>query len=189
LIDTLISSKTRIKILLKFFLNSNNASYLRGLEQEFQDSTNAIRLELNRLEGAGFIQSEQDGNKKMFRANKNHPLFQEIHNILRKHIGLDHIIEHVIKRLGRVKAVYLTGTFARGIDGPIIDLILVGNVDKEYLVRLIDKAEGLVGRKIRYVLYAPNEWTEDLMTNFQPDPLLIYETDTDILLDHPLNGT
>jgi len=187
-IDTLISSKTRIKILLKFFLNSSNASYLRGLEQEFQDSTNSIRLELNRLEEAGFIQSEQDGNKKMFRANTQHPLFQEIHNILRKHIGLDHIIENVVKRLGQVMAVYLTGTFARGIDGPIVDLILVGKVDKGYLVKLIEKSETLIGRKIRYVLFEPEEWTEQQLTLFQPEPFLIYEASTEIMNQHLKNS-
>ena len=54
MIETLISSKTRIKLLLKFFLNSNTTAYLRGLEEEFGESTNSIRLELNRFEKAGF---------------------------------------------------------------------------------------------------------------------------------------
>jgi len=174
MIGTLISSKTRIKILLKFFLNVQNASYLRGLESEFQDSSNAIRVELNRLEDAGFIQSEQEGNKKMYRANTGHPLFQEIHNILRKHIGLDHIIENVIKRLGDVEAVYLAGSFAKGLDSPIIDLIIVGDVDKVYLLNLIDKAEKMVERKIRYLLYKPEEWNLDYQGENEPTHLLIY---------------
>lgn len=174
MIGTLISSKTRIKILLKFFLNVQNASYLRGLESEFQDSSNAIRVELNRLEEAGFIQSELEGNKKMYRANTRHPLFQEIHNILRKHIGLDHIIENVIKRLGDVEAVYLAGSFAKGLDSPIIDLIIVGNVDKMYLLNLIEKAEAMVERKIRYLLYKPEEWNLDYRGEHAPRPLLIY---------------
>ena len=175
MIETLISSKTRIKILLKFFLNSRNSSYLRGLESEFQDSTNAIRLELNRLEQAGFIESDVEGNKKMYRANTKHPLFDEIHNILRKHIGLDHIIENVIKRLGEVHSVYLAGSFARGIDGPIIDLIIVGHVDKIYLIQLIEKAEKMVDRKIRYVLYAPEEWRLQTAQPADEAPFLIYQ--------------
>ena len=55
MIETLISSKTRIKLLLKFFLNSNTTAYLRSLESEFGESTNAIRIELNRLEEAGML--------------------------------------------------------------------------------------------------------------------------------------
>jgi hypothetical protein len=49
MLQALITSRTRIKLLLKFFLNSSNTSYLRDLAAEFGESTNAIRLELNHL--------------------------------------------------------------------------------------------------------------------------------------------
>jgi len=75
MLDTLISSQTRLKLLLKFFLNSSTSSYLRDLESEFGESTNAIRLELNRFEQAGLLSSASIGNKKMFSANTQHPLF------------------------------------------------------------------------------------------------------------------
>ncbi|MBK8547478.1 MAG: hypothetical protein IPL63_08830 [Saprospiraceae bacterium] len=103
MIETLISSKTRIKLLLKFFLNSKSTSYLRGLETEFGDSTNAIRVELNRFEKAGMLSSFIKGNKKYFRANTDHPLYNETHNILLKYIGFDKIIDTVIERLGEVR--------------------------------------------------------------------------------------
>ena len=74
MLDTLITSKTRIKLLLKFFLNSNASSYLRNLESEFQESTNGIRLELNKFEKAGLLQSHMSGNKKLYQANTGHPL-------------------------------------------------------------------------------------------------------------------
>lgn len=64
MIETLISSKTRVKLLLKFFLNSKATAYLRSLEEEFGESTNAIRLELNRFEDAKMLTSEPDGKKK-----------------------------------------------------------------------------------------------------------------------------
>ena len=69
-----ISSKTRVKLLLKFFLNTNTTSYLRGLAEEFDESTNAVRLELNRLERAGMLISRSSGNKKLYQANKTYPL-------------------------------------------------------------------------------------------------------------------
>ena len=69
MIETLISSKTRVKLLMKFFLNSNNIAYLRNLEEEFQESTNGIRLELNKFEKAGFLDSFSKGNKKLFKVN------------------------------------------------------------------------------------------------------------------------
>jgi hypothetical protein len=82
LLQTLITSKTRLRLLLKFFLNSNTTSWLRDMETEFGESTNAIRSELLRLEEAGMLTSGLAGNKKMYRANVEHPLFGEIHQLL-----------------------------------------------------------------------------------------------------------
>ncbi|MEA3494694.1 MAG: ArsR family transcriptional regulator, partial [Bacteroidota bacterium] len=158
MLDTLITSKTRIKLLLKFFLNSNSNSYLRALESEFGESSNAIRLELNRFEDAGLLKSNFSANKKIFNANTSHPLFNDIHNILLKYIGLDHIIDEVVIKLGKVKFVYLLGDFAKGKDGKIIDLLFVGeNIDRDFLLKLIDKAEKLIKRKIRFLLLGEDE--------------------------------
>lgn len=60
MLDSLITSKTRLKLLIKFFVSARNQGYLRGLADEFQESTNAIRKELNQLEDAGFLTKKSD---------------------------------------------------------------------------------------------------------------------------------
>ncbi|MCB0556741.1 MAG: ArsR family transcriptional regulator [Phaeodactylibacter sp.] len=174
MIETLISSKTRIKLLMKFFLNSNATAYLRSLEAEFGESTNAIRVELNRLERAGMLTAQMSGNKKIFRANTQHPLFREIHSILLKHIGLDHVIQNVIERLGAVERVFLVGEFSRGLDSQIIDLIFVGDIDRNFLLKLIEKSEGLINRKIRYLIYKSEEAGQLDLSCFDPEPLVLW---------------
>jgi len=157
-LESLITSKTRIKILLKFFLNVQMKSYLRGLEAEFGESSNAIRLELNRMEEAGLLEAECEGNRKVFHANTKHPLFNDLHSIIRKHVGLDSIIEEIAEKIGDLKRVYLTGSFAKGQDSKIIDLLLVAeNIDKNYLNNLVEKAEALINRKIRLLTVKPEE--------------------------------
>lgn len=176
MLDTLITSKTRIKLLLKFFLNSNSRSYLRNLESEFGESTNSIRLELNKFEKAGLLKSELDGNKKYFKANTNHPLFNDIHSILLKHIGLDKIIEKVIIKLGNLDKVFVTGNFAKGIDNRIIDLIFIGDdINKEYLSRLIERTETIISRKIRYIVLTIAETKLILINNKNLDVLVLWE--------------
>ena len=172
MINALITSQTRVKLLLKFFLNSSTRAHLRGLETEFGESSNSIRLELNRFEEAGLLNSLRDGNKKVFQANNHHPLFKDIHNIVLKETGIDRVIEKVVHRLGHIFCVYLTGDFARGKDSPVIDLILVGdNIDREYLARKIVQAEQLVGRKVSYVVLDPTEAKTHLL-KMTPDNLL-----------------
>lgn len=174
MIETLISSKTRVKLLLKFFLNSKTTAYLRSLESEFGESTNAIRVELNRLEDAGMLKSNVEGKKKIFQANTAHPLFKEIHNILLKQVGIDKIIENVIVRLGDVEKVFLVGTFAKGMDSQIIDLIFIGEIDKNYLLNLVDKVEELIHRKIRYLIYTQEEFEAIDWRKLGTDPLLLW---------------
>ncbi len=147
MLGTLITSKTRIKLLLKFFLNAKNTGYLKNLEQEFEDSSNGIRLELNKFEEAGLLTSSSKGNKKIFQANTSHPLFNDIHNIILKYTGIDQILESVIERLGNVNSVYLVGSLAKGLDTKVIDIILVGDINKEYLLTLIGKAEPIIEKK------------------------------------------
>ena len=178
MLDTLITSKTRIKLLLKFFLNSNSRSYLRNLETEFGESTNAIRLELNKFEHAGLLKTELDGNKKYFRANTKHPLFKDINNILLKHLGFDQIIEKVVYKLGNLDKVYVTGDFAKGMDNNMIDLIFVGDgINREYLIKLIDKTENLIKRKIRYVVFGRNEFVNFMKVRKESDLLILWQNE------------
>ena len=152
MLDALITSKTRIKILLKFFLNKDNQSYLRSLEQEFGESSNAIRLELNRFEEAGLLKSFANGNKKYFQANTNHPLYNDIHSIIFKMVGIDTIIDSIASKLQDIEAAFLAGNLAKGIDSRIIDIILVGEkIDGNLINNYIGIAEKIIKRKIRYI--------------------------------------
>ncbi|HET8838022.1 MAG TPA: ArsR family transcriptional regulator [Flavobacteriaceae bacterium] len=174
MLDTLISSKTRIKLLLKFFLNSDSRSYLRSLETEFGESTNAIRIELNRFEDAGMLKSKKQGNRKYFKANTNHPLFEEMQKIMRKYVGIDQIIERVVNNLGNLEQVYIEGKLAQGLEAEVVDLILVGkNIDRQYLTMLINKAEEAIHKRIRYVLF-DSGMAQDYIQKDQIKPLLIW---------------
>jgi predicted nucleotidyltransferase len=158
MLETLISSRTRIKLLHRLFLNPSSTAYLRGMAEEFNESTNAIRIELNRFEEAGMLISKNEGNKKVYQANQQHPLFNDIHSIVLKYLGIDRIIEAVIKKSGNLEKVYISGDYAMGKNTDIIDLLFIGDVNKNYLNNLIKKVEGLLGKKVRYLVYSLPEW-------------------------------
>ena len=163
MLDLLVSGKTRVKVLLKLFLVPEQHGHLRGLAEEFGVSTNAIRLELDRFENAGLLLSEMDQNRKVFRANKAHPLFPDIISILRKHVGVDRVVEQVIDRVGNVSRAYLTGEMAVGRDSNRIDLVIVGDdINLANLERLAGKAEKLVHREFACTILTPFETEEKL---------------------------
>ena len=190
MINTLITSQTRIKLLKKFFLNNSTKAHLRGLESEFGESSNSIRIELNRFEEAGLLNSLRDGNKKVYQANSGHPLYKDIHSIILKETGIDRVIEKVIHRLGNILSVYLVGDFAHGKDSPVIELILVGaDIDREYLAKKVNQAEELVGRKVSYIVLEPDESEAHLLKLKPSDLLPLWNSeDSKVILHHSVAG-
>ncbi len=155
MLDTLITSKTRIKLLLKFFLNPGTRAYLRGLATEFGESTNAIRVELNRLTEAKLLKSVNSGRTVEYRANKQHSLFKDLQSVVKKFVGLDKVAEELAAKLGDIQAAYVIGDYAKGNDSGLIDLVLVGQVDDEKLKEVTKKTEELIDRKIRTLVLDP----------------------------------
>jgi DNA-binding transcriptional ArsR family regulator len=147
-LDSLVTSKTRIKLLLKFFSHANSG-YLRSLAKEFDESTNSVRVELNRLADAGLLVAEDEGKTKMYKANEGHPFFQEIKNMVSKFLGLDDLMERIVKRMGEVEKAYIIGDYAQGIDSGTVQMILIGkNLDRDYLDFIREKTYEKVSRKV-----------------------------------------
>jgi DNA-binding transcriptional ArsR family regulator len=167
----LITSKTRIKILMRLFLNPKRQAYLRELADEFNASPSQVRGELRQLNEAGFLESHKNGRQIQYHANNNHPLFHELQSMVQKALGMDHILESILERLGNLEEAYLIDDYAEGKDTGIIDLVLIGDIDQENLVDLVRKTERYIYRKIRTLVLVNNEW-EILKQSFSDKPLL-----------------
>jgi DNA-binding transcriptional ArsR family regulator len=153
-----ISSRTKVQILVKLFLNPGVRAYLRSLAKEFDVSPNAVRTELGILSRHKVLVSERDGRNVLYRANTNHPLFPELSSMVRKITGIDELVRSVVDRLGRLESAYLVGDYARGADSGIIDVILVGDVDKAQLDDFVAKTEAYIDRKIRTLVLSRGEF-------------------------------
>jgi hypothetical protein len=173
MLKSIITSETRIKLLLKFFLNPTTSGYLRQLAKEFGESTNGIRVELNKLCNSKVLLSHKSGRQKLFRANVDHPLFVDIRNIVMKSTGIDIVISNIIKRIGNLNKAFIRGDYAIGQDTGLIDLVLVGeNVNLKETERIKAKTEKLVNRKISILVLNLTEYNI-LEDNFKREPLLI----------------
>ena len=133
ILGAVIPSRTRVQILVKLFLNPGTRAYLRSLAKEFEVSPNGVRTELNNLRRHKVLVSERDGRNVYFRANTSHPLFPELSSMVRKITGIDELVKSVVDRLGNLKAAYLVGDYARGADTGIIDVVLIGEIDRAQL--------------------------------------------------------
>jgi DNA-binding transcriptional ArsR family regulator len=157
LFSGLITSKMRIRILMRLFLNADQQAYLRELVEEFDASPGQVNDELKQLSQAGLLEARKDGRQIYYRANKNHSLFPELQSMVKKTLGMNHIIESILQRLGKLEQAFLIDDYAEGKDSGLIDLVIVGQVDKKNLDDLVIKAERYIKRKIRTLVITRSE--------------------------------
>ncbi len=161
-------------MLLKFFTNSHATAYLRGMAEEFGESTNAIRHELNNLSKAGYLIFSEEGRTIVYRANTKHPLYNELRSLVHKYLGIDKIIENILSRLGDLKLAFIVGDYAKGKDTGTIELVLVGSVNESYLNKLVKKAKSLLHRNIKIEIISVNDFKKN-KTSFG-NALLVWNT-------------
>ncbi len=169
MLGELITSKTRLRLMLKFFISQANRGYLNGLATEMNESTNAIRKELNHLHGAGYLEKIKIDNKVEYKANINHPLFDVLRKVVLKHLGLEDIVETVLDRMGDVKQIILVGDYAKGNDTGKIEVFLIGQkLNMDYITQLEEKIEKLIKRRVNFYLASK--------FNFNQDHIILFNT-------------
>ncbi len=153
MLESIITSKTRLNLLIKFFVNIANRGYLNSLANEFGESTNSVRKELNNLTSAGYLVKKEMDNKIVYSANVNHPLFDVLQSIVRKHLGIEDLVSRVLVNIGDINKIILLGDYAKGIDSGTIDVLIVGNeININYLERIQQKIEEKINRKINFLV-------------------------------------
>lgn len=151
MLHSLITSKTRIRLLVKFFLSVTNSGYLRGLAQEMNENTNAIRKELNNLSEAGYILKEEQDGKIIYRANEQHSLFATLQQLIRKYVGIDVIVAQILSRMGDVHRIFIVGDYAQGIDSGVVEVVLEGtDLNLDYITQLAPKIQGEIDKEVRF---------------------------------------
>lgn len=176
MLEGIITSKTKVNLLVKLFLNPAMKAYLRGLAREFGQSTNAVRTELNILTESGILKAERDGRSVYYRANTEHPLFPELSSMVRKITGIDDLARSVVERLGNLEAAYLVGDYAQGKDSGIIDIVIIGEINRDHLDDVIMKTERYIQRKIRHLVLEKSAF-ESLLEKGTLGPVLkLFET-------------
>jgi len=158
MLNSLITSKTRLRVLVKFFIRAANKGHLNALASEFGESTNGVRKELNKLKDAGYLISNKEQNKVIYRANTEHPLYSVLQQLVKKHLRLDEMVEAIVKRIGDVQKIILIGDYAKGIDSGTIEVLLIAkNINENYIIELEKKLKNKIGRKVVFTMESEDD--------------------------------
>jgi len=162
---------------MRLFHNPKQYAYLRELSDEFGLAPSQVREELRQLNSAGLLYNKKNGRQILYSANTDHPLFPELHSMVRKAFGMDRILESIVGRLGDLEKVYLIDDYAEGKDTGLIDLLFVGQIDQENLTDLVAKTERYIGRKIRTLVLTSEEYQDTQRFLKKRPQLLLWESE------------
>jgi DNA-binding transcriptional ArsR family regulator len=172
----LITSKMRVRILMRLFLNPDQQSYIRELAEEMNASPSQVSDELKSLDIAGLLHSEKRGRQVFYSANQMHPLYPELHSMVRKALGMDRIFESVLERLGNLEQAILIDDYAIGKDSGLIDMVLIGDINLTNLDDLVRKTEKYIHRKIRTLVFTREEFEQNRQLLSNRRQLVLWES-------------
>jgi predicted nucleotidyltransferase len=122
----------------------------------------SLQRELGKLAGAGLVRSEKVGNLRVFQANTESPVYEELAGLTRKTLGAHpEVLEALAPIQAKLDLAFIYGSFAKGTDTATsdIDLVLVGkNLLLSEILELLLPVESLLGRKVNPTLYTPGEY-------------------------------
>ncbi len=159
-ITKIFKSKTRKALFRIYFTNPEKEYYLRELERILDIPVSMIRKELVNLEKSGIFKSRKKGNLLYYSLDKSYPLYNELRNIVFKTIGVSGFLEKKLKKIEGLKLAFIYGSFAKKEEKLTsdIDLFLIGNIDEDELIKIIEDSENSLKREINYSLYSKEDF-------------------------------
>jgi len=155
MLKRLFTSTTRVKLLTIFLLNPDQEFFIRELTRELNEQINSIRRELDNLKKIGLLKTKEKNRKKYYAVNKNFLLLNELKSIIVKGISNKDEITRRIAALGEVDVLIFSGIFVN--KDSLIDLLIVGNIDKEKLEEYLNN-ELDTSRPIRFSVMTRDDY-------------------------------
>ena len=161
MLQDLIVSRVRIKILTLFFSQAGKMYHVRDIVRHTDEEINAVRRELANMEKKGMVSKEPRGNRLYYLFRKTYPLYYELLELIAKTTGLGGAILKNRMKLGKLRFVMLSGKLVRGLahKDNDVDLLVVGTVVLPELAQLVSTEESKRGREINYTVMPEDEFT------------------------------
>jgi predicted nucleotidyltransferase len=152
MIEKLLGSRLRTKLLGWLLSHSDQSFFVRQMEQLIDEDSTNISRELRRLEQMGIVISEKRANLKYYEVNQKCPFYEELKGLFLKTVGAPAAIKEALRSMQGIVTAFIYGSFAKGEEnsGFDIDLFIVGNIDEDKLLESVGNLESKLAREINY---------------------------------------
>jgi predicted nucleotidyltransferase len=168
MIETLLGSKLRAKVLGWLFSHPDERYFVRQLTSLVKEDSTNVSRELARLEKTGILVTTTEGKQKYYQANRQSPLFNELHGLMLKTVGVADIIKKALEpRIADIKLALIFGSVGKRTENRFsdVDLLVVGDITFGEVVDLTATAEGTLNREFNPVVYTLAEFNKRLSEN------------------------
>ena len=159
-LEALFTSRARVEVLKLFFLRSSSRHYLREIAALTGQNLRAIQREVARLEDAGLIISNIEGNRKYFQANRASPVFRELRSLMIKTAGVADRMRSTLRQVsGSILVAFIFGSFAQGAETPEsdIDLLIIGAISGRELSKELSPLKEELNRELNPIIMPVDE--------------------------------
>ncbi len=158
MLESLFSSKVRLKLLSLFLLNPDKSFYVRELTRRLNERINSVRRELENLSKMGLLVSRTENRRKYYMVDRNFQLYEELRALMMKAgVTPQEKAARQLQSLRGVKMAILSGVFTQQT-APKTDLLIVGNPPKPKLRAAVSELEKGMGKAVRYAVIDKDEY-------------------------------
>lgn len=161
MLDDIIISRVRVKLLELFLKNPNSIVHVRDIVRRVGEEINAVRRELAHMEKNGMVAKEQRANRLFYHFRKEYPLYYELMYLVGKTTGLGGNLLKNKTKLGKVKFAMISGRFLRDASDRSpneVDLLIVGNIVLPELAQIVKQEENLRQKEMNYTVMSEEEF-------------------------------
>jgi predicted nucleotidyltransferase len=155
----LICSRVRAELFRILFGPGSGELHLREIQRQSGFALGTVRQDIEKLVKLGVVIRRQAGNRVYYTANKDHPLYDEIRQLVLKTVGMADILAAVL-RTDDVLCAFVFGSMASGTAGARsdIDLMVIGKIGLRKVSKLLSGIGNQLGREINPHVMIPAEF-------------------------------
>jgi len=159
----LLKTQLRRKLLSYTFTHDDSSYYVRELAGLIEADPGNLSRELNKLKDEGIYTCVTRGKEKFYSLNKAHPLFSELKSIVFKTVGVEGILRDAVVRHKGIGKAFLYGSYAQAKEkaSSDIDLVLVGDFDRDLFTKDVRDIEKRLDREINFTSYTTKEFNKE----------------------------
>lgn len=169
MLEELMGSRARVRILKTFLLNLERDFYQREIAAITNLPIRAVQREMERLVKIGLVEKQIRGNRKYYRCKSDFPIFEELKSIILKTVALGNVLkDYLQKKKGKIELAFIYGSFAKGEENisSDLDLLIVGNLTSKEVSMLLSPAKDMLRREINFVVYNEKEFSKKKESHF-----------------------